>query len=101
MIEAAHTIDERNIPRRIEFDINDIPLGGRDDNALDPFLMLEIARVAADNFHPGAGKGEVEGSGVRDVGEQEPNDLAASRGQAPARLSIDEKYVAKATHERV
>src|SRR5262249_44546972 len=48
-----------------------------------------------------AGKANVERPGVGDIGEVEPNDLAARGGEMIARLSVHEENVPEAAHQRV
>ena len=83
MIEPLDAVHEGDVARHIEAHVDDVALGGRDDDALDPLLMLVVARVAADDLHLCAGKGEIERSRIGDIGEQEANHLATPRHEAP------------------
>src|SRR5205809_370778 len=71
MVEQLNPVEHWDFTRRVKFHVDHVALGGRDDNALDPRLSLEVSEVAGDDFHTRAGKGQVEGAGVGDVGEVE------------------------------
>ena len=77
---------QRRRSGRVEEDVEDDPLGRREDHRLDELLVLAAAAVAADDLHPCVGDGEVEDAGVGGVGEVEADHLVPprARGAAPA-----------------
>jgi hypothetical protein len=64
VIDGAHPVDERDVPGRVETDVDDVALGRRDGHVVDPFFALVAAQIRGDHLHaasrnafgiPGAG----------------------------------------------
>ena len=66
-----------------------------------PLLPRVRPDIRAHDLHPRAGKREVEGPGVRGVGQIEAHHLAALDGQPVVRLAVHQKRLAEAAHQRV
>ena len=101
MVEPDDLVDQRDLPRRIEAHVHDIPLGGGDHHALDPGFVFERARVGGHDLHPGSRKREVQRPRVRGIGQIKAHHLAAPHRHPVARLAVHQKQVAEAAHQRV
>ena len=78
---------QRELAGPVEQDIDDDPLGRREDHVVDELLVLDVAAVAADELHPRARQLDLEHAGVGGVRQVEAHDLAAlaRSARAPAR----------------
>jgi hypothetical protein len=81
-----------------EEDVDNDPLGGREQHLLDKLLVLVATAVGADELHARAGQGDVEDAGVRRVGQEEADDLAGRGVQPELRLAGNEHHVAETAH---
>ena len=101
MVQPAHLVDQRHLPRFAEAHVHDVPLGGRDHHTLDPRLALKRPGVRRDELHPRAGERQVQRARVRHVREVEAHHFPATHRQPIPGLTVHEKQVAEPTHQRV
>ena len=81
--------------------VDDVALGRRDDDAVDPLFALEVADVAGDELDARAAERDVVDPRVRRVRQEEAHDVAAPHVQRVPRLAVHEHDVAEAAHQRV
>ena len=89
---------ENVLARLLEEDVDDEPLGRRQENLVDEAFVLVVSAVSADELHASSGQRHVEHAGVCGVGEVEAHDLTALCGECEVRLARDEHDVAEAAH---
>ena len=89
---------EHVFARLLEEDVDDEPLGRRQQDLLDEPLVLVVSAVSADQLHASSRERHVEHAGVGGVGEVEAHDLTALCGECEVRLARDEHDVAEAAH---
>ncbi len=92
-------VSEFNLTRLVKLDLDHIALGGCDHDAVDPLLTLELADVGSHDLCTRAPKHHVERSGIRHVGDIEPNDLTAVNFQVIVGRPIDKHHVPEPPHE--
>ena len=92
---------ECQLCRLVEQDVDDDPLGGRENDRLDELFLLAAAAVAADELHLRARKRDVEDARVRGVRQVDPNDLVLLRVEGKVGLAGDEQHVAEPPHRSV
>ena len=78
---------EHVLARLLEENVDDEPLGRRQENLLDEALVFVVSAVSADELHASSRQRHVEHAGVGGVGEVEAHDLTALRGECEVRLS--------------
>ena len=98
---ARTRLTSRASPRLVEADLDDVAFGRGDNHAVDPRLPLEPADVGRHQLDGGAAEREVERAGVRDVGQEEADDLAPRHRQAVLGPAVDEQQVPEAAHQGV
>ena len=101
VIDRPHAVGQRRFARPVEEDLDDVAFGRGDDHAVDQGLPLELPEVGRHQLDRSAAERQVERAGVRDVDQEEADDLAAGDGQAVVRLAVDEQQVPEAAHQRV
>jgi hypothetical protein len=100
-VRSGVAVLQRQRAGRVEQDVDDDPLGRREDDVLDELLVLDPAAVAADELHPRARQRDLEYARVRRVGEVEAHDFAGPGGEGEPRFAGDQQHVAEAAHRRV
>ena len=104
VLERAHAVLERVLPRRGVLDLHDVALGRRERHRVHPGLPLELREVGAHDLDPVGSRfaeREVEGAGVRDVGQEEPDDLAPVEFESVLGFPVHEEQVPETAHQRM
>ena len=82
--------------------VDDVALGRRDRDVIDPRFALVAPKIGGDDFHARVAlKRQIEDARARHVGEEKAHDLAAANTRLPARLAVDQEHIAESSHQRV
>ena len=92
---------ERHVAGLVEQDVDDHPLGGRENHLVDELLVLDVPAVAANQLHPCPRQRDLEGARVRGVRQVEADDLTEPRVQRQVSLAVDQEQLAEAPHGHI
>ena len=99
VVDGLHVVRDGELAGCVEPGLDHVTLRRRDEHTLDPLLPLELADVGAHHLHPCVTKNHVVGTGVRDVREQEPDNLTSFDAQVIIWLAVEQEEVAESSHE--
>ena len=103
VVDGAHAVDERHVARLVEAHVDDVALGRRDGDVVDPGLALVAAQIRGDDLHPRRRpRNDRLNTRVLDTLVRNNRTTSPRRTRAvPARLAVDEQHVAEPAHQRV